>query len=60
VGDNGDVSITVTANRKVHIESTIITGSGKITNVVFTQDLAFSNIQNYKDSTLSQVCGVEG
>jgi len=60
VGDNGDVSITVTASRKVHIESTIITGSGKINNVVFTQDLSFSNIQNYKDNTLFQVCRVKG
>ena len=55
VGANGDVNVTITAKRNVLIESQIISGSGKVNNVVFTQSLAYSNLQNYLDNTFIQV-----
>ncbi|KAG6890692.1 hypothetical protein C0995_005065 [Termitomyces sp. Mi166 len=54
VGDNGDINITVTATRKIHIEADIISGSGKSTHATWTQDLQYSNIQNYLDNTTIQ------
>ncbi|KAH9064366.1 peptide N-acetyl-beta-D-glucosaminyl asparaginase amidase A-domain-containing protein [Lactarius vividus] len=42
-----DVNITVKASRRVHIEAEIIAGSGTRTEVVFSQDLEYSNVQNY-------------
>ncbi|KAI0273633.1 peptide N-acetyl-beta-D-glucosaminyl asparaginase amidase A-domain-containing protein [Gloeopeniophorella convolvens] len=51
VGDNGDVNITLSASRSVHIEAEIIGGSGAQTNVVFTQLLRYENVQNYLDNT---------
>ncbi|KAL0946894.1 hypothetical protein HGRIS_013058 [Hohenbuehelia grisea] len=50
VGANGDVDITVTASRKIRIESQITSGSGKSTRVVFSQDLRYSNVQTYRDN----------
>jgi hypothetical protein len=47
IGSNGDVNFTVTASRKLEIHSQIITGSGKTNEVIFSQDLRFSNTQNY-------------
>lgn len=55
VGDNGDVNVTVKANHSIHIESQIVSGSGKVNNVVFTQDLSFVNTQNYLQNTFIQV-----
>lgn len=55
VGDNGDVNVTVTASRKIHIESTIISGSGKKNRVVWSQDLQYKNVQNFLNNTLIQV-----
>lgn len=55
VGANGDVNVTVSATRSVHIESKIVSGSGHVNNVVFTQNLEFTNVQNYLDNTLIQV-----
>ncbi|KAF9464707.1 peptide N-acetyl-beta-D-glucosaminyl asparaginase amidase A-domain-containing protein [Collybia nuda] len=46
-GANGDVNFTVTATHKIHIESEYLSGSGKSTHVTWTQDLQYSNIQNY-------------
>ncbi|KAJ7452408.1 peptide N-acetyl-beta-D-glucosaminyl asparaginase amidase A-domain-containing protein [Mycena galericulata] len=54
VGDNGDVNITVTASRKIQISSSILSGSGKETNVVWSQDLTYINQQNYLDDMLVQ------
>ncbi|KAF8798027.1 hypothetical protein BYT27DRAFT_7343797 [Phlegmacium glaucopus] len=47
VGGNGDVNVTVSATRRVHIESTIISGSGVVNNVVWVQDLQYKNMQSF-------------
>ncbi|KAH9951906.1 peptide N-acetyl-beta-D-glucosaminyl asparaginase amidase A-domain-containing protein [Amylocystis lapponica] len=39
------VVITVAANRSVHIEAEIVSGSGVVTNVVWSQQLEYSNTQ---------------
>ncbi|KAJ7709902.1 peptide N-acetyl-beta-D-glucosaminyl asparaginase amidase A-domain-containing protein [Mycena rosella] len=54
VGDNGDVNITVSATRKIHITSEIRSGSGHVNSVVWSQDLQYINQQNYLDNTLVQ------
>ena len=51
----GEVDVTVTATRKIHIESDIISGSGKKTHAIWTQDLSYSNIQTYKNNASVQV-----
>lgn len=55
VGNNGDVNITVSATRNIHIEAEIVSGSGQQTHVVWTQALQYSNTQSYLDDTLVQV-----
>lgn len=56
VGDNGDVNITVVATRRIHIEADIISGSGKRTHAIWSQDLQYSNVQNYlKNTTIQNV-----
>lgn len=55
MGTNGDVNITLSASRKIHIESTIVSGSGQVNRVVWTQDLQYQNVQNFLDDTLIQV-----
>jgi hypothetical protein len=55
VGGNGDVNVTVSATRKVHIESTITSGSGKVNKVVWDQSLEYNNVQNYLSNTTIQV-----
>lgn len=57
VGESGDVNITVTASRNIHIEADIVSGSGKSTHVVWTQNLQYSNVQNYLRDTTIQVGG---
>ncbi|KAF8636717.1 hypothetical protein AX17_003520 [Amanita inopinata Kibby_2008] len=47
VGTNGDVNITVTASRRLHIEADITSGSGTRTHVVWQQNLRFTNEQSY-------------
>ncbi|KAI9452296.1 peptide N-acetyl-beta-D-glucosaminyl asparaginase amidase A-domain-containing protein [Lactarius psammicola] len=42
-----DVSITLNASRSIHIEAEIIAGSGTRTEVVFSQNLGYTNVQNY-------------
>ncbi|KAJ7918128.1 peptide N-acetyl-beta-D-glucosaminyl asparaginase amidase A-domain-containing protein [Mycena leptocephala] len=54
VGANGDISITVTASRKIHITADILSGSGKANRVVFSQNLQYVNQQNYFDNLLVQ------
>ncbi|PCH37957.1 hypothetical protein WOLCODRAFT_148915 [Wolfiporia cocos MD-104 SS10] len=47
--DGSSVNVTVTAHRSVHIESTIRSGSGATTYVVWDQNLEYSNTQYYLD-----------
>ncbi|KAH0583869.1 hypothetical protein H2248_009465 [Termitomyces sp. 'cryptogamus'] len=54
VADNGDINITVTATRKIHIEADIISGSGELMHVIWTQDLQYSNIQSFLENTTIQ------
>ncbi|CDO72908.1 hypothetical protein BN946_scf185002.g93 [Trametes cinnabarina] len=54
VGDNGDVNVTVSATRNIHIEAEITSGSGKTTRVVWSQALEFSNTQQFLDNTFIQ------
>ncbi|KAF9053698.1 hypothetical protein BDZ89DRAFT_1004690 [Hymenopellis radicata] len=50
-----DVNITVNATRNIHIESTVVSGSGGVTHVVWTQNLTFSNVQSYRDDAVVQL-----
>ncbi|KAI0093521.1 peptide N-acetyl-beta-D-glucosaminyl asparaginase amidase A-domain-containing protein [Irpex rosettiformis] len=54
VGANGDVIVTVAAKHNIHIESHIVSGSGVITNVVWSQQLIYSNTQSFLNNTLIQ------
>ncbi|KAI0652955.1 peptide N-acetyl-beta-D-glucosaminyl asparaginase amidase A-domain-containing protein [Cubamyces menziesii] len=54
MGDNGDVNVTVSATRNIHIEADITSGSGKTTHVVWSQNLEFSNTQQFLDITFVQ------
>ncbi|KAF7342117.1 Peptide-N4-(N-acetyl-beta-glucosaminyl)asparagine amidase A [Mycena venus] len=54
VRKNGDISITVTASRKIHITADILSGSGKINRVVFSQNLEYINQQAYFHNTSIQ------
>lgn len=53
VGEN--LNVTVTATRSVRIESTIVSGNGTVTDVVFSQELQYSNLQQYIDNATIQV-----
>ncbi|TDL27476.1 hypothetical protein BD410DRAFT_782559 [Rickenella mellea] len=53
-GANGDLNITVDATRSIHIESEIVSGSGKRNKVVWSQQLSYSNLQNYLQNTTIQ------
>jgi hypothetical protein len=55
VGENGDVNVTVSATRQVHIESTITSGSGVVNNVVWVQNLQYKNVQNFLNNASIQV-----
>ncbi|KAJ7109380.1 peptide N-acetyl-beta-D-glucosaminyl asparaginase amidase A-domain-containing protein [Mycena epipterygia] len=54
VGANGDVNITVTASRKIEITADVVSGSGRTTHVVWSQNLKYINQQNYLDNQLVQ------
>ncbi|TFK76438.1 hypothetical protein BDN72DRAFT_235731 [Pluteus cervinus] len=54
VGTNGDVNVTVTASRKIEIESEITSGSGETNIVVWSQSLEYSNTQNYLQNVTIQ------
>jgi len=51
----GTLDVTVKATRKLHIEADILSGSGKSTHVVSTQELSYSNRQSYGDNAVFQV-----
>lgn len=54
--NNGsDADILVNAWRNIHIESTVVSGSGEVTKVVWEQQLDFSNHQTYQDNAFDQV-----
>ena len=55
VGSNGDVNVTVTATRSIHIEADIVSGNGKSNHVVWKQNLQYSNLQNFLANTTIQV-----
>lgn len=55
VSADGDVVVTVTATRNIHIESEIVSGSGKVTHVVWSQSLTYSNTQSFLNDTFIQV-----
>lgn len=55
VGSDGDVNVTVSATRQVHIESTIISGSGVVNNVVWDQNLQYKNVQSFLNNASIQV-----
>ncbi|ESK96973.1 peptide-n4-(n-acetyl-beta-glucosaminyl)asparagine amidase a [Moniliophthora roreri MCA 2997] len=45
--EGDDAVITVIANRQIHIEADIVSGSGVATHVVWSQDLEYENVQSY-------------
>ncbi|KAF5331091.1 hypothetical protein D9619_005764 [Psilocybe cf. subviscida] len=52
--DSSDVNVTVSATRNLRIESTIVSGSGKVNHVVFSQNLQYKNVQNFLDDAQIQ------
>ncbi|KAG6909711.1 hypothetical protein DXG01_015913 [Tephrocybe rancida] len=46
----GEVNITVTASRTLHVEAQILSGSGKFTRAIWSQELEYSNTQLYSDN----------
>ncbi|EGN92433.1 hypothetical protein SERLA73DRAFT_172869 [Serpula lacrymans var. lacrymans S7.3] len=50
----GDVNVTVKATRQLKIEATIVSGSGQENQVVWEQNLEYSNTQYYLDNTYTQ------
>lgn len=55
IADNGDVDFSVAASRSLRIESEIVSGSGKKSHVVWSQELLYSNNQNWTENTNLQV-----
>jgi len=47
VGANGDVQVTVKATRRLRVEAEIVSGSGRRSHVAFSQNLQYSNLQQY-------------
>ncbi|KAI0339470.1 hypothetical protein BDW22DRAFT_598444 [Trametopsis cervina] len=54
VSANGDVIVTVAATHAVHVEARIVGGSGRVTEVVWKQELSYTNIQSFLDGLLVQ------
>lgn len=52
----GELDFTVTASRKIHIESEFTSGSGQTTTAIWTQALQFSSHQTISDNATIQVC----
>jgi hypothetical protein len=50
-----DVNVTVKAQRTVKIESTVVSGSGMTNNVIFQQNLDYTNTQYYLNNAYIQV-----
>lgn len=55
VGENGDVTVDVTASRDLRIEATVVGGSGEVILVEWTQKLEYTNHQLYQDGAYQQV-----
>lgn len=55
LASNGDLTFTVTASRSVHIESEIVSGSGKTSRVAWTQTYEYSSSQQWLNDSLIQV-----
>lgn len=55
VGENGDLIVTVTAQRSILIQSEFTSGSGQHTSVTWAQNLEYSNTQYYLDNYLVNV-----
>ena len=55
VGKNGDLVVTVTAQRSIMIQSEFTSGSGQHTSVTWTQNLEYSNTQYYLDNYMVNV-----
>jgi len=49
-----DMNVTLSASRNVYIEAEIIAGSGARTEVVFSQNLDFVNVQSYLQNFTTQ------
>ncbi|KAJ3558288.1 hypothetical protein NP233_g11538 [Leucocoprinus birnbaumii] len=54
LNSNGDLTFTVSASRNIHIESQITTGSGKTSQVTWTQSYAYSSSQQWLNDSLIQ------
>lgn len=55
---NGDLRFSVKATRSIHIESQIISGSGKRSHVTWTQELQYLNSQQWLNDSFIQVCRI--
>lgn len=51
----GTVNVTVKGSHNLYVEADILSGSGELTHVVWSQELAYSNIQLYSDYANIQV-----
>ncbi|KAG7092461.1 hypothetical protein E1B28_008813 [Marasmius oreades] len=49
-----NVIITVSAQREIHVEADILSGSGVATHVVWSQNLQYQNIQSYLNRASTQ------
>ncbi len=52
---NGDLRFTLKATRSIHIESEIVSGSGRASLVSWKQDLQYSNKQQWLNGFAVQV-----
>jgi hypothetical protein len=55
LASNGDLTFTVTASRSIHIESQIVSGSGKTSHVTWTQNYTYASSQQWMNDSLIQV-----
>ncbi|KAG6900891.1 hypothetical protein C0993_010010 [Termitomyces sp. T159_Od127] len=51
----GTVNITVKGSHNLYVEAEILSGSGELTHVVWSQELVYSNAQSYSDDANIQV-----
>ncbi|KAG6897578.1 hypothetical protein C0992_000166 [Termitomyces sp. T32_za158] len=51
----GTVNITVEGSHSIYVEAEILSGSGELNHVVWSQELAYSNTQLYSDDANIQV-----
>ncbi|KAF5326368.1 hypothetical protein D9611_000008 [Ephemerocybe angulata] len=57
VAENGNVVVTVSAARKLSIEATVVSGSGEVNEVSWSQVLEYKNTQYYLNGALEQSIG---